>query len=545
MPAHVRVALAALLAAACVDLARPPEILVTPGVPDGSQPGPNRDSGMSETGGSQGGGAPGGSGPDANLPDAMVMPNPMDAPVSPPDVPIATPDTPPPLLNNGMVCTAATACASGLCVDGVCCNSACTGVCEACNLTGTRGACTPVPTGEDPGEECLQDPVSGCGRDGTCNGGGQCRLYLSGTQCGAPSCQGSTESSARLCDGMGTCKAGTSRSCAPSVCKNDSCASACAGATDCQTGYYCASGSCTVKRTAGAACTATEQCASGFCADGYCCNSACTGTCSACNLPGALGNCAAIPDGQDPANECQAQAASTCGRVGECNGARACRLFSNTTICSTASCTGSTATAAGKCDGAGTCIVPAGTSCGAYVCSGSACGTSCSGDAQCKSGHGCTSGTCVLLKIVRLTVFDTAHASSWSIQRNFQIGSGGAHPWVDWAASYIQSMDTSANRLLGKEWIKLAAESKVYTGGPQAEIALSAASDVYLVADDRFLTNATWINGWTDTGWNLIVWETPTLSFPFSLYRKTGQTGTVSLPAIGRVPGYNYFVIVD
>jgi hypothetical protein len=150
-----------------------------------------------------------------------------------------------------------------------------------------------------------------------------------------------------------------------------------------------------------------------------------------------------------------------------------------------------------------------------------------------------------LLKIARLTVFDTAHAASWSIQRNFQIGINGAHPWVDWSASYIQSMDAAANRLLGKEWIKLAAESKVYTAGPQAEIALAAAADVYLVADDRFLTQSSWINGWTNTGWNLIVWETPSLSFPFSLYRKTAQTGTVSLPAIGQYNGYDYFVIVD
>lgn len=537
--AIVHAALAALLATACVDLSRPANV-VRGGLPDsGEVPKPDTNPGT----GGMGGGGPGQL-PDGGT-DMVGGPDPVDGMDPEEDAPAPTPDTPPPLLANGMVCTSAAACASGFCVDGFCCNGKCSGTCEACDLASARGVCSAVPAGEDPGNECLQDPASGCGRDGTCNGAGQCRLYVSGTQCGAPGCTGATESSARLCDGAGMCKAGTSRSCAPGVCKGDSCASSCATATDCQAGYFCASSMCTVKRTPGATCTSAEQCASGFCVDGVCCNSACAGACTACNLTGAVGTCSPIADGQDPANECPTEAASSCGWVGTCNGAGACRLHPNTTVCRAASCLGTSATAAAKCDGAGRCITPNPTTCGGYRCSGSACGTSCTGDSQCQSGYGCTAGACALLKIARLTVFDSAHASSWSIQRNFQIGSDGSRPWVDWAASYILRMDTAANRLLGKEWIKLAAESKVYTAGPQAEIALAASADVYLIIDDRFLPAPIWYSGWTDTGWNLTVWETPTLSYPFSIFRKTGQTGTVSFPAIGRNNGYDYFIIVD
>jgi hypothetical protein len=183
-------------------------------------------------------------------------------------------------------------------------------------------------------------------------------------------------------------------------------------------------------------------------------------------------------------------------------------------------------------------------SCGAYLCSGSDCGTSCTSDTQCTSA--CSAGSCIQLKIASLTVYDTANAGSWSIQRNFQIGIGGAHPWVDYAPSYISSMDAAANVLLGNEWIKIAAASKLYTGGPvQAAITLSAPSDVYIMVDDRWGTTPSFTAGWTNTGWNMVIWETSTRSFPFSIFRKTGQTGTVTFPSIGSNLTYDFFIVVD
>lgn len=57
----------------------------------------------------------------------------------------------------GGYCDEASDCGGGgFCVDNVCCNSACNGGCEACDLPGSEGACTPVPSGQDPDNECGQ-----------------------------------------------------------------------------------------------------------------------------------------------------------------------------------------------------------------------------------------------------------------------------------------------------------------------------------------------------------------------------------------------------
>jgi hypothetical protein len=73
-------------------------------------------------------------------------------------------------------CGASNECSSGFCADGVCCMSACSGLCEACNLAGSEGACSPV----DP----LVDDVM-CPMGQTCDGGGMCKLDV-GEPCSMP-----------------------------------------------------------------------------------------------------------------------------------------------------------------------------------------------------------------------------------------------------------------------------------------------------------------------------------------------------------------------
>lgn len=86
---------------------------------------------------------------------------------------------------------------------------------------------------------------------------------------------------------------------------------------ECVGGEVCdGGGSCTAGPN-GVACTAGVQCTSGNCVDGVCCDTSCGGTCESCNQAGSVGSCTAIPDGQDPIDECSGAEV--------CNGAAGCR----------------------------------------------------------------------------------------------------------------------------------------------------------------------------------------------------------------------------
>ena len=149
----------------------------------------------------------------------------------------------------------------------------------------------------------------------------------------------------------------------------------------------------------GGLCNATTDCLSGFCVDGVCCETACAGLFNACasaKTGAADGLCRPITAGSDPDNECAADAQTSCGFDGMCDGAGACRKWINGTACSSETCSGSTDTPARTCDGAGTCRAASNASCGNYVCGSTSCKTSCLSNADCTSGTFCSSaGHCV------------------------------------------------------------------------------------------------------------------------------------------------------
>jgi hypothetical protein len=163
-----------------------------------------------------------------------------------------------------------------------------------------------------------------------------------------------------------------------------------------------------------------------------------------------------------------------------------------------------------------------------------------------------TPGAGSTVKIAGLTVYDTANAASWSIQGNFQAGTTttGSHPWTDWPNTYVSAVDAGiSGSLIAKEWIRVAAASKAYTGGPQASISLNGSADVYLMVDDRWNGGArpTWLDSsWVDTTFALTVWESTTKpSLTFSIYKKAGLSGSVTTPQIGASNAYDYFIVVD
>lgn len=150
-------------------------------------------------------------------------------------------------------CTDSSQCTSRFCVDGVCCDRKCDGTCEACDVAGRAGTCTPVsgaPHGQRPG-------CSGEGTcRGTCDGIKSTACSFPTTTCAAPRCvEGAAQGS--RCNGRGVCLAEDPVSCQPLACRDGRCLTSCSGPEDCTAETSCDAGTC-VAPTSGCGCGATD-----------------------------------------------------------------------------------------------------------------------------------------------------------------------------------------------------------------------------------------------------------------------------------------------
>ncbi len=303
-----------------------------------------------------------------------------------------------PVKANGVACLSNHECGSGACVDGVCCGSPSCPTCQACNVSGSAGACTAVPGGvAEPHGRCAVTTT--CGNTGTCNGASACTQAGTSVACGTSSCSGSTLTATAFCTGAGSCGAPANSSCSPYLCGAGACNNSCNGDTDCLNvpgnDNYCTGtgGSCLPVKANGVACLSNHECGSNACVDGVCCGSPSCGTCMACNVSGSLGKCANVPSGlTDPHARCAPNL--PCGNTGACDGTGVCQQQPTSVMCSGPSCTGGVATLASFCSGAGSCPAPATQACGDYVCGASSCKTSCTGDTDCIGTDFCNAGTC-------------------------------------------------------------------------------------------------------------------------------------------------------
>jgi len=350
---------------------------------------------------------------------------------------------------DGEECEGGAECLGGRCVDGVCCDSACDAPCHACDLAGSKGACSAVGDGSDPDDDCSQQTELSCGRSGQC-WGGQCAMWSTGTVCAQQSCVNTPPSGqptsvqvydVRHCDGDGNCRPVTSlpgsEDCSRYACNasGSGCRSDCNDDVHCRAGNYCATNNtCQPKEVDGWSCTRAGMCQSGYCVDGVCCDKACSGTCRACNKSASVGTCtvhsadsdpeeecsgtckscngsgacANTSAGIDPESDCGAQA--PCGRDGTCNGADGCRLWSASTVCQAQTCGAGVMRKTDYCNGWGTCVDAGSYYCdgntnptqpypGAqppawYACSGNGCRSACSNDSHCGGEHVCADGEC-------------------------------------------------------------------------------------------------------------------------------------------------------
>ncbi|MEB2313253.1 MAG: hypothetical protein OZ921_12455 [Sorangiineae bacterium] len=147
-----------------------------------------------------------------------------------------------PAVTNGAACSSPTECSSGHCVEGLCCDTACDSVCMACTAAakgqGSDGTCGFVAAGRDPRDECPDEGAAMCKLDGACNGAGGCRKYAAGTPCGAVDCAAGTQTG-YACDGSGTCKAASTKTCAPYLCQGTACGTTCSRDQDCDERFRC------------------------------------------------------------------------------------------------------------------------------------------------------------------------------------------------------------------------------------------------------------------------------------------------------------------
>jgi hypothetical protein len=149
---------------------------------------------------------------------------------------------------DGTSCAADHDCGSGHCVDGVCCDLACSGQCEACDVGGSVGKCSPVVSGAPHGARpACEGAGTACA--GACSPASTnvCRYPPVGTRCGTTCEAGELTSSS--CDGSGACVAAAPTACPGGfACAGVTCATGCESDDECKADFVCTGGAC-VPRT--------------------------------------------------------------------------------------------------------------------------------------------------------------------------------------------------------------------------------------------------------------------------------------------------------
>ena len=208
---------------------------------------------------------------------------------------------------------------------------------------------------------------------------------------GAPAEVGGDAS--RTCRSAGDCAiceiCSPGNQCVPALNQDDQvqgrCAGTCDGAGACKSkkGQTCA--------TAAGGCVGGTVCS----VDGYCCDSACNGSCVACDIPGKQGTCTALGmnGAAHPGHAACAGAGTVC--AGSCDGAGSCSY--PTPVCTTSTtCSSNNVVDPNVCSN-GACVAPPGRACtGNFICSGTACKTSCATSADCLPNYFCGAGACHL-----------------------------------------------------------------------------------------------------------------------------------------------------
>jgi hypothetical protein len=165
-------------------------------------------------------------------------------------------------------------------------------------------------------------------------------------------------------------------------------------------------------------------------------------------------------------------------------------------------------------------------------------------------GHLFTTGTAVP-SLADLAVLDDSpgadgivNQAQWTLERNFKVGSApfGDRPYT------IASVGNSA--LLGKTWIRTAADSKSYAGSSLGAVRVNG-SFVNLLIDKRhnaangrpaWLTDTSYV----DQGYDVVVRQSSTTTASYRVWRRPAVWGSmVALPKVGSSVAPCYLVVVQ
>lgn len=197
----------------------------------------------------------------------------------------------------GAACADGSECHGNLCVDGVCCDTSCTGQCEACDIAGHEGTCTPAKGLAHGKAKACAGTDATCG--GTCDGIDTkvCSFAQASSACGVACANGQLSSSS--CNGQGACVVSDSHACPGNY--------ACADATTC-----------------GTTCSTKDQCAAGFsCKDGNCVQTAkCVSDRISQAIDGTRAECA--PYRCDDSATGDGTCKTSCASVDDCVGGDVC-----------------------------------------------------------------------------------------------------------------------------------------------------------------------------------------------------------------------------
>jgi hypothetical protein len=143
-------------------------------------------------------------------------------------------------LASAAACKSDAECDTVHCADGVCCNRACAGTCEACDLPGTAGTCSPV-VGAPKHGSCPAAGADPCSQ-ALCDGktASACKAFVGASvSCRASTCAAGGDVAAASCNGSGACPAVVAHRCSPFACGASACKDACRVDGDCESGLHC------------------------------------------------------------------------------------------------------------------------------------------------------------------------------------------------------------------------------------------------------------------------------------------------------------------